>query len=244
MSRLGNITRRLRRNEKGFTLIELVVVMPMLTVLLGGIVFTMTSLMRWNDQNREQTTQQATVRATLTQMVKELRSAMPAVSGQAPIVANATATSISFFVPDRTTSASGITVPFKLNEVAYSISNGSLYRQSVKSTNTYTQVSATPPVAWTSALGTFPLSSWPVSTSWNAILGPAISGTGGAPIPPLQSGTGFTYYDGTGTAITPPITNPLAVRSVGVTIVASSGGSKGKTTTYNDIATIRETQLG
>src|SRR5581483_3081878 len=122
VSRLGNITRRLHRNEKGFTLIELVVVMPMLTVLLGGIVFTMTSLMRWNDQNREQTTQQATVRATLTQMVKELRSAMPAASGQAPIVANATATSISFFVPDRTTSASGLTVPFRLNEVAYSIS--------------------------------------------------------------------------------------------------------------------------
>ena len=243
MTRLRDTVRRLRSHERGFTMMELVVVMPMLTVLLGAIVFGMTTLMKWNDQAREQTTQQSTVRATLTQMVKELRSAMPASSGTAPIVANATATSISFFVPDRTTVTSGINVPFRLTEVAYTFSNGSLYRQAVTSTNTYTQVSATPPVAWTSALGTFPLASWPVSTSWNPVLGPATA-AGGAPIPPLMSGSGFTYYDSSGAAIAPPISNPLGVRSVGVTIVASSSARQGKTTTYNDIATIRETQLG
>jgi len=241
VTRLGNIVRRLRR-EDGFSLMELVVVLPMLTILLGGITFTMTTLMRWNSQTREQTTQQATVRATLTQIVKELRSSMPAVSGQAPIVANATATSIVFFVPDRTTAATGITVPFRLSEVAYQFSNGNLYRQAVTSTNTYTQVSATPPVPWTSASGSFPLASWPVSTNWVPVLGPATTSDG--TVPSLAASSGFTYYDDTGATITPPITNPLAVRSVGVTIVASSGGTQSRTTTYNDIATIRETQLG
>jgi type II secretory pathway component PulJ len=228
-------------DERGFTLIELVIVMPMLTLVLGAITMTMVSLSHGDSKTTEQLAQQESFRPTLDAMVGDLRSAMPPTLGGAAVI-SATSTSIVFYSPDRAFATSGSISPFHLREVAYRFSGGALQRQSVTSTNTYAAVTATALWgSWTSSAGTFPLASFPTATGWTTLLGAGLAAGGASPA--LGSAT-LTYYDGEGNPITSPVTaaNLGLIRSIEVDVTGTTGGQYGQQTTYSETATIRETQ--
>jgi type II secretory pathway component PulJ len=227
--------------ERGFTLTELLVVLPTLGLVLGGITVMMTNLMHWNGQTTEQLTQQQTIRPTLDLMMQDIRSSMPPSIGGLSLLA-ASSTAISFYAPDQLYATSGISSPFHMREVAYRFSGGALQTQSVTSTNTYTTVTSTIPWGtWTSASGNFPLATFPATTGWTTLLGSGLTADNSDQ--PLSSVT-FTYYDGDGDAISSPVSaaNLPLVKTIEVDVTATTGGSFGDTTTYSDVATIAETQ--
>jgi prepilin-type N-terminal cleavage/methylation domain-containing protein len=228
------------RQEDGFTLTELVVVMPMLALVLAAITGTMVVLMNGNSKTTEQLTQQATVRPTLDAMMRDLRSTMPPSIGGYGVL-SAGSTSLTFYSPDAIFATSGPTSAFHLREVAYRFSGGALQRQSVISTNTYTAVTSTIPWgSWTSASGSFPLAGYPTATGWTTLLGAGLTTTGS---PPLVAAS-FTYYDGDGNLIAAPVSaaNLGLIRTIQVNVTASSGGHAAQQTVYSNTATIRETQ--
>ncbi len=207
---------------------ELVIAMPILTVLLGGLVVTFTTLGRWNAQTRERAAQQTAVRAAIDTFVSEVRAAYPVDPGNGlaqPIV-SATSGALTFYTPDRTPTSPTGTSSFRLREVAYRFSSTQLQRQSVTSLNAYQVLTGT--TTWS-----FPGGAFPSSTGWITVLGPP----DGAPV----SGS-FTYLDASGNALPTPVANIAAIASVRITISASSSGSQPSTTTFQDTATIRETQ--
>jgi len=53
------------RDAEGFTMVELLVAMPVLVIMLAGLTITLTTLMRSNDQTREEATLQTEARAAL-----------------------------------------------------------------------------------------------------------------------------------------------------------------------------------
>ncbi|MBX5474943.1 MAG: hypothetical protein IRZ20_08020 [Thermoleophilia bacterium] len=221
-------TPRFLREERGLTLVELLVAMPMLTVLLGGLVLALTTLDRWNAQTRERTAQQTAVRAAIDSFVSEVRAAYPVDPGDGlaqPIV-TATASALTFYTPDRTPTSADGTSSFHLREVAYQFTPTQLRRQSVTSSNAYQVLTGT--TTWS-----FPGGVFPSPTAWVTVLGPP----DGAPV----SGS-FSYFDASGSELATPVTNVAAIASIRITISASSGGSQPSTTTFQDTATIRETQ--
>jgi type II secretory pathway pseudopilin PulG len=129
---IGSTFKRVVRGQGGVTLMELVVVMPMLTILLGGLTFALVRTMHWNDQVTEQTVQQSDARAALSTLVSDLRQAYKGdgvpVSTFSPSGSGG-ATQITFYSPDRTT-------PYHLRMISYRLQNGSLQRQVTASTNT------------------------------------------------------------------------------------------------------------
>ncbi len=231
---------RLRR-EDGFTLTELLVVLPLLTIMVTAVTGTVIVLMSRNSQETGQLTQQETFFPTLDNMMADLRTAMPPGLGGSALI-SATSSSVVFYSPDRIYALSGTTSPFHLREVAYQFSGGALQKQFVTSTNTYTTiVSTTPWGTWTSASGTFPLSgaTFPSSSKWSTLLGAGLGGSS----PSIVSAS-FSYYDGNGNSIATPVSaaNMGLVRTIAVTVTAASGGAPSKQTTYTNTATIRETQ--
>jgi type II secretory pathway component PulJ len=220
------IDTRVVREQRGLTLMELVVVMPMLVVLLAGLTDTLITLTRWNGQTQEDTMQLQETRAAINSMVSELRQAYPVDPGtgvQSPI-ATATSSAITFYTPDRTTTSG--TNSFRLRKVAYDLSSNQLRKQAVTSSAQYVVGGTTPP-AWNFP-GTFP-----TSTGWVRVLGPP----DGSPV------TGsLTYYDANGTVMSTPVTSTNLIVRVLITINASSTPGGKKITTYTGSATMRENQ--
>ncbi len=231
---------RLRRQE-GFSLTELLVVMPVMAILLAVIMGMLVTLLRGNTTATGQVSQQSTYFPTIDAMMQDVRNALPPTQGGSPLV-SATSTQIVFYSPDEAYSASGATSPFHLREIAYRFSGGALQKQLITSTNTYTTVTSTTPWAsWTSSSGTFPLASFPKSTGWRTLLGSGLVSDGSSP---AISSASFTYYDGSGNIISSPVSasNLLILKTIAVSAVTSVPGSPSSTTTYTDTATIRETQ--
>jgi len=229
------------RREDGFTLTELIVVMPLLAIVLGAVTGTVVVLLRGNSQTTGQLTQQGTYFPTLDAMMQDLRTMTPPTLGGSPLLA-AGSTSISFYSPDEASSQSGPTAPFHLREVAYQFSGGALQEQQVASTNTYTTVTSTTPWgSWTSSQGAFPLATFPSSSRWTTLLGAGMDGDGSSPAIVSAS---FSYYDGDGDSIATPVSaaNIGLVRTIEVTVTAADPGAPSKQTTYTNTATIRETQ--
>jgi Tfp pilus assembly protein PilW len=230
--------RRLAR-EDGFSLTELLVVLPTLTLVLGAATMLMVTITQWNSKTTEQLTLQQTVRPTLDEMMRDLRATMPPTIGGLGLL-SATGSSIVFYSPDGTAATSGTTSPFKLREIAYQFSGGALQRQIVVSTNTFTTVTSTIPWgSWTSASGNFPLATFPVAGRWTTLLGTGLSYKSRALV-----SSGFTYYDGEGNVIASPVSaaNLGLVRTIQVDVTSTTGGTTGKTSSYSNTATIRETQ--
>jgi prepilin-type N-terminal cleavage/methylation domain-containing protein len=240
---IAAIARRLRllKREDGFTLTELLVVIPVLSIVLGGISGAMVTLMHWNDQNTEQLTQQQTIRPVLTSMMNDIRSAMPPSQGGLAVL-SATSSQIVFYSPDDIAATTGVTSPFHLREVAYRFSGGALQKQVLTSTNTYTTViSTTPWGSWTSASGNFPVSTFPVSTGWTTILGTGLTSDGSDP---AISGS-FVYYDAADNVLSSPVStaNLQILRTVEVDVTSGTGGEYAQSaSSYSNTATIRETQ--
>ena len=227
------------RDEDGFALTELLVVMPLLAIMLAAVTGTLIVLMSGNTKTTSQLTQQETFFPTLDNLMQDLRTAMPPGLGGSALI-SATATSITFYSPDRIYALSGTTSPFHLREVAYQFSGGALQKQFVTSTNTYsTIVSTTPWGTWTSASGNFPLATFPSSTKWKTLLGTGLGGSS-----PALVSSSFAYYDGNGNSVATPVSaaNLGLVRTIQVTVTGASSGASSKQTTYTNTATIRETQ--
>ena len=213
--------RRLLRSERGFTLTELLVVLPMLTVLLGGFVATMTTLMRVSDRTQESATLQTEARAAITTFAGDIRGAF--VGDGSPVIASASATSITFYSPDRgQTIVSGTTATsFHLRRISYRLAGGELQRQDTTSVNTFP---GAPPWTWPSTDG-----------PWVTVLGS------------ITNGSLFAYYTAAGVQATPPspltfpVTDTGAIGAVGVTISLSTGGPNPTAFTERDTIAIRAT---
>ena len=253
-------TGRKLRDERGFTLVELAVAMPIMLIVMGGLVIMLTTLTHSSSQSQEETALQSEARSALTTMEMELRGAFTGGDGS-PVIAAATATSITFYSPDETAADPNTAVSFHLREISYQVSNGLLQRQFRTSTNQYPNASCLScggSTQWT----------WGAWSPWVTVVG-ATQGTilnvansckpSKASIP---AGV-FCFYDGTDilnpTLLNPqttvgwsasngtypwkpqtfPISDTSGITSVIVTLQLSSGGSQPVNFTVSDTMTIR-----
>ncbi|MFI5052934.1 MAG: type II secretion system protein J [Acidimicrobiia bacterium] len=130
------------RTERGFTLIELVVAMPIMLIVMGGLVLMLTTLSGQSSKLQEQTILQTEARAALNRMEMEIRGAFTG-DGSPQIVA-AGPNSITFYSPDQyaTTVAGSTQSSFHLQKISYQVtSTGLLQRQYMASTNTFPSAS-------------------------------------------------------------------------------------------------------
>jgi len=151
--------RRLRDN-RGFTLVELVVAMPIGLLIIGGMVLMLTTLTHYNNQNQEELTLQTEARSALNVLETQIRGAFYG-DGQTAAFSSANATTMTFYTPDEYPgSVSGsVLSSFHLKQVSYRVQTGQLQSQFQTSTNTYPTA---PP--WT-----FP----GTMSSWTTVIGSA-----------------------------------------------------------------------
>ncbi len=210
-------------DERGFTLIELLVVLPLLTVMVGGIVLTMTTLVRSNGRTQEQTTLQSEGRAWLNTMVEDVRKASYGDDSTPPII-SATATTLTFYSPDNTpTIVTGTTMTsFHLRKLTYDVTSQSLRRQFMASTNVFPNA---PP--WT----------FPSMGPWVTLMSNSVTNT-----------DVFTYYTSAGMLTSPPtpivgvISDTSVIRAVGIKLTLSTRGTQARSFTFNQLVALRETQ--
>lgn len=205
-------------------MVELLVAMPVLVIMLAGLTITLTTLMRSNDQTREEATLQTEARAALNTIVTDIREGFVG-DGTTPIL-SASSTSITFESPDRfpTSTSGGAQTSFHLRKITYTLTGGTLQRQYMTSTNTFP---SGPPWTFPTQMG-----------AWQTLVG-SITNT-----------DVFRFYtdDGIQMSTPTPLTFPIAVtdgiRAVGVKLTLSTGGSQPKTFTVTDTAALRETDSG
>jgi prepilin-type N-terminal cleavage/methylation domain-containing protein len=133
---------RLRHDERGFTLPELVISMAIL-----GIVMTMFSQMLTSSSNTGQTLEtaaslQSETRAAISTLTRDFRAATTA--GPVNPVESISPTAFTFDAPDRAT-------PFHMRRISYRYVNGEIDRSEIDSTNTNTYpwtYPASPTVVW------------------------------------------------------------------------------------------------
>jgi prepilin-type N-terminal cleavage/methylation domain-containing protein len=134
------------RDERGFTIIELLATMAVMSIVLGvfGQMLVMTS--KTSSRVEEQATLQNDVRAAVDRLTTDFRQATNANGTSA--VESVSATTVTFDSPDRMT-------PFHLRRVSYRLANGRLERSITTSTDTdgwpWVWPVSTP--TWTSEIG-------------------------------------------------------------------------------------------
>lgn len=205
-------------------MVELLVAMPVLVIMLAGLTITLTTLMRSNDQTREEATLQTEARAALNTLMTDIREGFVG-DGTTPIL-SANATSITFEAPDRspTSTSGGTQTSFHLRKITYTLTGATLQRQYMTSTNTFP---SGPPWAFPSQMG-----------PWQTLVG-SITNT-----------DVFQFYTDDGIQLSPPtaLTFPISVtdgiRAVGVKLTLSTGGSQPKKFTVTDTVALRETDSG
>ena len=62
-------------SESGFTLVELMVAMPLMLLVMGGLTIMLTTLNHWGSHTQEETTLQSEARASLNQLEYNIRGA-------------------------------------------------------------------------------------------------------------------------------------------------------------------------
>jgi Tfp pilus assembly protein PilW len=211
------------RGERGFTLVELLVAMPLTLVVLGGLTLMLTTITHWNSQTREQVALQTEARAGVSRLAGEIRGAF--VGDGTSAILSATASSVTFYTPDgyATTVTGSTESSFHLEKVAYQVTGGTLQRQFMTSTNTFP---SGPP--WTFSGSMSP---------WMTVVGQVNS---------VTSSSVFTYYTQAGAQASPatalpfPIADPSGIRAVGITLTLSTGGSQPQKFTFSDLVALRE----
>ena len=230
---MNRIRRRLSslRDERGFTLIEIAVAMPIMLIVMGGMTLLLTTITHWSSQTQEETTLQTETRGAVNRLESEIRGAF--IGNGTPEITAATATSITFTTPDEgATSTSGSPpsmTAFHLNQVSYNLTtNGVLQRRFAASTNTYPTAPTT--TAWT--FGT--------TSNWATVIGQTGLGH-------ITNTNVFTYYGAAGlqssppTALSFPISTTTGIRAVGINLTLTTGGSQPDTFSVNDIIYMRQT---
>jgi prepilin-type N-terminal cleavage/methylation domain-containing protein len=212
--------RRLRQ-ENGFTLVELLVAMPVLLIMLAGLTTVFVQLNRSNDRTQQQTVLQSEARESLNTLEADIRQAFTG-DGSNPFV-TATATSFTVMTPDRyPTVVSGSTVSsFHLRKVTYSVASNTLQTQQMTSTNVYPTA---PPWTWPGSMG-----------AWRT-LASQVSNT-----------DVFTYYTDQGMQATPPtplsfpITDTTGISAVGVKLTITTTGPNPQSFTTQETVALRST---
>lgn len=210
-------------SEGGFTLVELMVAMPLMLIVMGGLTLLLTTLNHWGSHTQQETTLQSEARASLNKLEYNIRGAFVG-DGTTPIL-SAAATSLTLYAPDGypATISGTVMSSFHLMKVSYQVTGGMLQSQSMTSTNTYP---AGPPWAFSGSM-----------SAWNTILGQANS---------ITNTDVFTYYTAAGAQAVPPtplgfpIADPTGIRAVGIKLTLSTGGSQPQTFTVKDIVALRE----
>ena len=206
----------------GFTLVELLVAMPMLLIVLAGLTTTLIQLTRTSDKTQQETTLQTEARAAMATLESDLRQAFTG-DGSNPIM-TATATSVTLATPDRyPTTVSGTTESsFHLRKITYSVTSQTLQKQSMTSTNTYP---------------TAPTWTWPGSMgAWTPMVG-SITNT-----------DIFTYYTAQGLQDTPatplsfPLTDTTGIAAVGIKLTLKTTGPNSTTFTDQETVALRSTE--
>lgn len=209
-------------------MIELLVAMPLMLVIMGGLVLMLTTVTHWSSQTQSQTSLQTEARAALNRLEAEVRGAFPPGDGTNAIV-SATATTMTFDTPDTYATTVGgalghTETSFHLMQVSYRISSGTLQRQFKTTTNTY-PAALTPGWAW-GALG-----------GWATEVGTVNS---------ITNADVFSFYtspNGAGalTLLPFPIADTSGIVAVGVKLTMSTGGSQPNTFTVSHTIAIRGT---
>jgi prepilin-type N-terminal cleavage/methylation domain-containing protein len=216
------MTRSRLRGERGFTLIELVVAMPIMLVVMGGLVLLLTTVTHFGGQTQEETTLQTEARAGINRLETEIRGAFIGQAGSVPFSA-ATATSMTFDTPDEAAANLATGASFHLLQVSYRISNGTLQRQFAATSNTYP---GSLTGGWT----------WGAVGGWSTVVGSSSS---------ITNTDVFSYYSTPGSGgsapvlMSFPITNFGAIVAVGVKMTLSTSGSQPETYTVNDLIAVR-----
>jgi prepilin-type N-terminal cleavage/methylation domain-containing protein len=134
----------LARREDGMTLVELLVALPLLSILLMAFTLTLTTTTHWGDQVQEDSVIQTEARAVIDGLAKDLRQAY---TGNTPApIESMSGTTITFDSPDRST-------PFRLRRISYRLTAGQIDRQSATSTNTAAPWTFPAMSAWTKQMG-------------------------------------------------------------------------------------------
>jgi prepilin-type N-terminal cleavage/methylation domain-containing protein len=116
-----------RRDQDGFTVIELVISMVLIGTIFSIFAVTMSSTIRNSSEVQEDAVLQGEVRATVDAIARDLRQAYT--GNGTPALETMTGTQIQFLSPDRQT-------PFHLRRINYKLSGNSIQRASATSTNT------------------------------------------------------------------------------------------------------------
>jgi prepilin-type N-terminal cleavage/methylation domain-containing protein len=140
------------RDERGFTVPELLVTMSLLAIVLGAFGTMLITSSKTSNRVEEQAALQGEVRASLDRLTTDFRQATT--TGSAAPVEAVGPTSFTFDSPDRAT-------PFHLRRISYQLVNGQLQRSTTTSTNTTGVPWAWPPTAgaWITEVGSITSSS-------------------------------------------------------------------------------------
>ena len=127
---MSRLLRRLRGEEAGFTLIEMVAAMAVLAILFAIYSLILSNTIRDSSTIEDQSTAQTEVRAAVDGLAQDLRQAYTGdTTGSMYVVSAITGTTLSFYSPDRTT-------PFHLRQISYQLTGGKLQRQYRTTTDT------------------------------------------------------------------------------------------------------------
>lgn len=168
IGRRGRQILHIARDERGFTLIELVVVMALLAVVTVMFSETYTTTVNRSSHVQAQNIAQTEVRAALNRLVSDLRDATT--GGKTPPIYSNGPSSISFYSPDELTPNS-TTGQVTLRLITYSISAQKVLQRQVTNVTAYDSNGA--PV-WPGNLGTIqslatvltPLTGDPANGGW------------------------------------------------------------------------------
>lgn len=147
------LRRRIRRDQRGLTMVELLVTMPIALIVLGGLTITLVRTDHWGQQVQEQSAQQTDARALVSTFVSDFRQAYYGIG--APVASGFNATSLTFYSPDRMS-------PFHLRKISYRLSGKQFQRSSLVSSQTFVD----PPPNWT----------FPGTAGWTTLL-PLVTNT-------------------------------------------------------------------
>jgi len=255
------------REERGFTLIELVVAMPIMLIVMGGLVIMLTTISNKSSQQQEITTLQVEARNALGIMANELRGGFT--GDGSSVIAFAGPSTLTFYSPDEYPTSATTGSSFHLREISYQVTTaGLLQRQSMTTTNTF-------PTASCLTCGGTSQWAWPGTgmSPWITVVGLSgkviNAGNNCVPQTPTAVPGVFCYYDGSdvtntinnpqsgtgwsGTTGTYPwkpqtftgspsqVAAPAGILTVIITLELSSGGSQPVKFVVSDMVTIRGT---
>jgi prepilin-type N-terminal cleavage/methylation domain-containing protein len=127
MRRTASHRARRARDERGFTLVEMLVAISVFTILIAAFTTLATATITHSSEVTGETLSETEARAAVDELVADLRQAYTGTTASA--IESFSSTAITFDSPDRQT-------PFHLRRISYRLSGGNFQRQQALSTTT------------------------------------------------------------------------------------------------------------